>query len=428
MSLLVSFQKHRGDRVAIVSGKSVTYKELIEQAQVLRKDYAHYEGKAVGVTFTHIKDYIAALLAFDTFCKALYLLPDSNTLPDQVLNSSSLIIWPNDELVHIDSNLQGDKSYDTKWFLATSGTTAEPKWIEHSFEGLSGNVKKSERMQALCWGLLYQPFRFAGLQVVLQALISGACLVDCLVENVKEKVNLMDLHKVSAVSATPGLWRQLLMCSQFSDLPLSHLTLGGEIADQALLNALSEQFPEASIKHIYASTEAGVGFVVSDRKAGFPVDWLDNKAFIAPMFVDEQQHLWIKSPFANHMTCDGHGYIDTQDIVEIVSDRVFFLGRASGIINVGGNKAHPEHIEQVILEVDGVDGVQVYGRKNSILGQLVHANVIVSEKNEHSQMKKSIVQHCKSKLQKHEMPAIIKFVDALEMTSAGKIKRDSLNA
>ena len=43
---------------------------------------------------------------------------------------------------------------------------------------------------------------------------------------------------------------------------LKRITLGGEIADQAVIDGLSKMFPLASIVHIYASTEAGVGFSV----------------------------------------------------------------------------------------------------------------------------------------------------------------------
>jgi len=38
---------------------------------------------------------------------------------------------------------------------------------------------------------------------------------------------------------------------------LRQITLGGEIADQAVLDALARRFPGARITHVYASTEAG---------------------------------------------------------------------------------------------------------------------------------------------------------------------------
>ncbi|MEI9903088.1 MAG: hypothetical protein WDN06_03190 [Asticcacaulis sp.] len=44
---------------------------------------------------------------------------------------------------------------------------------------------------------------------------------------------------------------------------------GGEAADQALLTALRERFPEAHLRHIYATTEAGTVLTVSDGLAAF---------------------------------------------------------------------------------------------------------------------------------------------------------------
>ena len=51
--------------------------------------------------------------------------------------------------------------------------------------------------------------------------------------------------------------------------------LSGEIADQPILDALAAAYPKAAIGHAYASTEAGVGFEVTDGREGFPVDFLD---------------------------------------------------------------------------------------------------------------------------------------------------------
>jgi acyl-CoA synthetase (AMP-forming)/AMP-acid ligase II len=425
--LLTNLQNH-GSGVALVGNSPTTFKEIVEGALILRKTHSHYEGAAVGIRYTNLKDFIVALCAFDTFCASLYLLPENGLLPEHAFNASSITLWPDD--IHVDVFNQGRDSSNanTYWFIATSGTTSTPKWIEHSFEKLIGNVKISESMSSLCWGLLYQPFRFAGLQVLLQSLISGASLLDASVGNVNDKVMLLNLHQASAVSATPGLWRQMMMSHDFKKLRLSHVTLGGEVVDQALLNALSVVFPNAKIRHIYASTEAGVGFVVSDKKAGFPAEWLNNDTLSATMFIDEQQHLWIKSPFASQAMCDESDfpeYIDTQDVVEVVSDRVFFLGRANGTINVGGNKVHPERVEQIILSVHGVQSARVYGRRNGVLGQLVHADVILNQPDTSLQLKKEIIENCKLKLERYEVPVTIKFVDSLEVTSAGKVKRET---
>jgi hypothetical protein len=46
-------------------------------------------------------------------------------------------------------------------------------------------------------------------------------------------------------------------------------SLVGEIADQAILDHLRAFYPEATIAHAFASTEAGLAFDVGDGLAGF---------------------------------------------------------------------------------------------------------------------------------------------------------------
>ena len=53
-----------------------------------------------------------------------------------------------------------------------------------------------------------------------------------------------------------------------------YVRLSGEIADQAVLDSLKARFPDAAIGHAYASTEAGVGFEVTDGLEGFPASFI----------------------------------------------------------------------------------------------------------------------------------------------------------
>ncbi len=57
-----------------------------------------------------------------------------------------------------------------------------------------------------------------------------------------------------------------------------YVRLSGEIADQAVLDALKARFPRAAIGHAYASTEAGVGFEVNDGLEGFPTRFVDQQS------------------------------------------------------------------------------------------------------------------------------------------------------
>ena len=70
------------------------------------------------------------------------------------------------------------------------------------------------------------------------------------------------------------------------------------------------------------------------------------------------------------------GFVDTGDLVTRRGDRFFFLGRANGTINVGGNKVHPEEVEDFLLGCAGVQFARVTGRKSPFTGELVQAEVV----------------------------------------------------
>jgi acyl-CoA synthetase (AMP-forming)/AMP-acid ligase II len=410
------------------AGEHYSVAVLIKKADKIRLHYPQLHQATVALRYTNLAEFSVALIAFDGWCSAIYLCP-----PDVSIPQPELIEWPLEpgiadiDLIKSQFDAASLNVTQTTWYMATSGTTGEPRWFSHSFLSLTASTKYSPKLQSLRWALLYQPFRFAGLQVVLQALLSGADLIDVAeYEPLAQMVFLKHGH-VTAVSATPSLWRQLLMTRQLSELSLGHITLGGEIADQSLLDKLKDLFPSAKLRHIYASTEAGVGFVVSDGLAGFPVKWLEDQSLPVILKVSDNQHLLIKP---NHQVCqtlaqqtDAHGYVDTLDTVQMLDDRVYFLGRATGTINVGGNKVHPEKVEQVLLQCADISQAKVYAKKSALLGELVVADVTIMDTAVAQTVKQQVLKMCKSQLQRYEIPTKISVVSHIAHDPSGKLNR-----
>lgn len=398
----------------------VTFAMLQRQAEQLRHSYQHLAGKAVVLPYQGVQNFITHLLALDGYCAAVYLQPETQLpLPEDVL-----------PLEATTSQYELKPHQETRWFIATSGTTGTPKWIGHSIDSLCQAVKTSAASKQLHWGLCYQPYRFAGLQVVLQSLLSGTSLTDCSDGDAYTKLEIMQTTGVNALSATPSLWRQLLLTGQLSQLRLKQLTLGGEIADQQLLTRLSDIFPNARILHIYASTEAGVGFAVADKQAGFPAQWLQDGLHGIKFYLDEASHLWLKPRYqptnVPPSRINADGFINSEDLVEIKGGRVLFLGRAGGIINVGGNKVHPEQVEQVLLQVKGVAQAHVYSRASSLMGQLVVADLVAESTAETATLQKQVLAHCLSNLERYQTPTRIRWVEQLNIGSGGKLIRSNV--
>ena len=207
--------------------------------------------------------------------------------------------------------------------------------------------------------------------------------------------------------------------------------------DQVILDSLRAFYPDAKIVHAFASTEAGVGFDVRDCLAGFPAALIGNRGADVEMKVEDGSlrirsrrtaSRYLGSPAETLANDDG--FVDTRDMVELRGDRYYFVGRRDGVINVGGLKVHPEEVEAVINRHPRVQMSLVRGRRNPITGSLVVADVVVKSDSNASganatnqRIKSDILESCRLALAPYKVPAQVRFVPSLEVTSTGKLAR-----
>ena len=200
-----------------------------------------------------------------------------------------------------------------------------------------------------------------------------------------------------------------------------------------MLDGLARAFPDASVGHAYASTEAGVGFAVDDGREGFPaalVGW--NRTGVEMKIVDGSLRIRSARTARAYVgagtppLADAEGFVDTGDMVELRGERYYFVGRRGGIINIGGLKVHPEEIEAVINRHDRVRMSRARSRKSPITGAIVVADVVLADGTDarhHETIRTEILTHCKDTLAAYKVPAVIRFVDRLDVTAAGKLAR-----
>ncbi len=409
-----------------------------------RFDRKAWQGRRVALTDVSQGELLRLLVLLDGTAEVILVVPpELNELTrqrfcnelaiDTVIGSNAVApetVRTTSAPVLTDADDHGMTPIPTRWILATSGTTGTPKLIAHTIASLTRGMYERDLSGEFVWGSLYQPRRFAGLQVFLQAWLSGTPLILAAErEAMTNYVQRLHEAKCNAVSATPSLWRKLAMCPGFEALPLRQITLGGETVDQPVLDLLRRTFPGARIVHIYASTEAGVGFAVQDGLAGFPAAYLDMPPRGVAIRIDSEGRMWLQphesppTPLTGDVV-DPNGWIDSGDIVRQTGDRVHFLGRASGSINVGGNKVMPEEVERIIQEIPGVAFVMVRGRRNPLLGNLVEAHVASAPGwLMDDAFRKSIIDYCRVRLEPYKVPAFVKPLDEVEINAAGKISR-----
>ena len=324
----------------------------------------------------------------------------------------------------------------SEWVLFTSGTTGMPRMAVHTLSALTDAIRPAATPAT--WGTFYDIRRFGGLQILLRAVLGDASLIlSDADESVADFLVRLGEGGVSHLTGTPSHWRRALMGSMIARIRPCYVRLSGEIADQALLDRLRNRFPEAAVGHAYASTEAGVGFEVTDGLEGFPASFVGGagpvtmrvsdgvlkirSARMAVRFLGDAGQSEGDGVEDRTWKCDG--FVDTGDMVERHGDRYYFVGRRGGIINVGGFKVHPEEVEAVINRHPAVRLSRVSGRNNPITGAIVMAEIVVDHETAYDAVRDEILRNCRTHLKPHQVPAMVRIVPALPLSAGGKLAR-----
>jgi len=135
---------------------------------------------------------------------------------------------------------------------------------------------------------------------------------------------------------------------------------------------------------------------------------------------------YFDNPGATHSAFDEHGWLCTGDIVEIDRDGdIIILGRRDDIINRAGEKIVPGEIERVISSMPGVREVAVIGLPDPFLNERVCAAVVRGDATiSHA----DIYSYCERRLGSLKRPDQIVFMESLDKTHTGKIRKKAIAA
>jgi acyl-CoA synthetase (AMP-forming)/AMP-acid ligase II len=207
---------------------------------------------------------------------------------------------------------------------------------------------------------------------------------------------------------------------------LKLITYGTEPMPQSTLEKVKKVFPDVKLQQTYGLIELGVlrsksksddSLWVKIGGEGFETRIIDGlleiKAESAML-----GYLNAPSPF----TIDG--WFMTGDQVENDGEYIKILGRKSEIINVGGEKVYPAEVESVIQELDNVMEVTVFAEKNSIMGNIVCAKVILKNNEDSKEYIKKIKSYCRERLQSFKVPVKVTIGEGLMYNERFKKKRN----
>jgi acyl-coenzyme A synthetase/AMP-(fatty) acid ligase len=323
------------------------------------------------------------------------------------------------EIENLDSFINLLSNSKSKINIFTSGTTGNPKKVTHSIGFLTRSVKKGARFESDVWGFAYNPTHMAGLQVFFQSLLNKNTLIDLFKKERSYILSDLEKYKITNISATPTFYRLLLpFYTEFKSV--KRITFGGEKSDSSLYSKVKQLFPDAKISNIYASTEIGALLNSEGEFFEIPRNLIDKIKILENELCVEQSLLGV----SEDITIIDNFY-HTGDIVEFFDENktLFkFISRKSDYVNVGGYKVNLGEIENEILKIEGVNLASVSSKPNSVLGNIIIANIVKSNEDEH--LNEQYIRNELSKnLQDFKIPRKINFVSELNYNRTGKLNK-----
>ncbi len=126
---------------------------------------------------------------------------------------------------------------------------------------------------------------------------------------------------------------------------------------------------------------------------------------------------------------EGNKWLLTGDRGVLNQDMIRFVGRDDDVINSSGYRIGPAEIEDCLLMHSSVASVGVIGKPDQQRTEIVKAYIVLKHGCEPSDaLIKSLQDHVKTRLAKHEYPREIEFLEELPMTVTGKIIRKELKS
>ena len=357
-------------------------------------------------------------------------------------------------------------SDDAAYIFFTSGTTGVPKGVLGSHKGLSHflnwqretfHITPEDRVAHLT-SLSFDPV----LREIFLPLTSGATL--CLPEDIdilaaNDVLSWIDRERISVLHTVPALAQSWLTNSavEVSLSAMRWVFFAGESLTANLVNRWQSRFPSAEIVNLYGPAETtlakcfyqlssgiqhGVqplGRTLPQTQAlvlsrnnqlcaiGEPGEIVLRTPFRSLGYInnfEENRKRFVKNPFRD----------DEQDLLYYTGDRgryrpdgmLDFLGRLDDQVKIRGVRVEPNEVTVTLARHPEVDSCFVTSKGGSQRQTRLVAYVVITEQS------KTTVSELRAYLRKQlpaiMVPEVFVFLDALPLTTRGKVDRRALPA
>lgn len=294
--------------------------------------------------------------------------------------------------------------------LFSSGSTGKSKAAVHDFVPLLRKYFIQRKSLSAISFLLFD--HMGGIDVLFKIFSSIGTLITIENRTPENVCKIIEKYNVEVLPTSPTFLNMILISHAHKKYDLSSLkiiTYGTETMPEHILKNINKLYPNIKLKQTYGLTEFGTlqSKSKSNDSLWFKVGGEDYETKV----VDNILYIKAKTSMLGYLNApspfDEDGWFNTQDKVEVDGEWIKILGRASDIINIGGQKVYPAEVESVLLEMDNINDISVFSKDNPIMGKVVAAKINLENDEPIGEFKKKIRIYCKNKLESYKIPVHI---------------------
>ena len=344
-------------------------------------------------------------------------------------------------------------NYDIASIIYTSGSTGKPKGVTLTHLNSVTNTKSiitylelSEKDKVL----IVLPFYYCYGKSLLHThfIVGGTVVIDNRFVYPNLVLETMQREQVTGFSGVPSTFSILLNHSTFAKQNFPHLQYitqaGGAMAPH-IIKKLKKILPDKKIFIMYGATEASARLSYLDpemleKKLGsigkaipgvtltiVTEDGKKAKVNEIGEIVAQGDNIMLgywNDPTETNSILKEDGY-HTGDLARCDKDGFLFVtGRKRDIIKVAGNRLSAKEIEEILIQLPGIDEVAVIGVDDPILGEAIKAFIVPKDNKKISD--ETIKNFCLKKLPLYKLPKYYHFLPTLPKNESGKIMKEVL--
>jgi long-chain acyl-CoA synthetase len=331
--------------------------------------------------------------------------------------------------------------------LTTSGTTGQPKFVNHTAMTLSTRAASfadwdlNDEQRAL---ISTPMVHGSGLDIFLASMNFGAAMV--LVERFDPDVVLdrIEAHGCTWIGGLPVMYHALLEYQRLQPRQISslrHCICGGDMCPSQLQADFEATFG-VPLRNVWGSTEASGALACGLQPGpatriapGAQVLLVDDEGQPVPRgevgeFLVRGPNVtvgyWIGPDRVDDVASDG--WYHSGDLMrQGEGDELWFVGRKKDLIVRGGSNVPPVEVERVLLSHPLVRDAAVFGVPDPVLGQRVAA-VVQLTGGDGDAARDDILSATRKQLADYKVPEWLVAVDAVPRNPLGKVDRPALAA